>query len=467
MKNKTQLLGNEPVGKLLIRLSVPATIGMIVNGLYNLVDTIFVGRGAGPMAIAGLTIAFPIQMLLMGFAQTYGVGGASIVSRRLGEGREEEAASVAGSALSISFITAIVVSALGLLFIEPVLKGFGASETILPFAREYMSVIFFGSPFLAIAMTGNNLSRAEGQAKIAMMTMIIGTGLNIILDPIFIFEWIGFTLSGQRYGIYGLNLGIRGAAIATVISQFCAFLYIVYFYKRGGSHLPLKRRSFKIQFKYVKEMVLLGVPTFVRQAGMSLLAIVINNSLKIYGGDISIAAYGMINRVLMFIFMPLFGIVQGYQPIAGYNFGAKKYDRLAQVNRISFITTTAMSLFGFMLIQLLPRLLMGMFTTDKELIHVATSAIRKMTLALPLIGIQVIGGTYFQSVGKAGPAMFLGLSRQFIFLIPLVLLLPHLMGVNGIWFSTPIADVLSTVLTVLWMTLSWNKMQKQIKMSMI
>ena len=443
MKNKTQMLGEDPIGKLLIRLSVPATIGMIVNALYNFVDTIFVGRGAGPMAIAGLTIAFPIQMLIMGFAQTYGVGGASIVSRRLGEGKDEEAAAVAGSALSVSFITAIVVSALGLIFLEPVLTAFGASKAIMPYAKEYMSVIFLGSPFLAIAMTGNNLSRAEGQAKIAMMTMIIGTGLNIILDPIFIFDsWLG---------IKGLGLGIRGAAIATVVSQFFAFLYIVYFYKRGGSHLPLKRSSFRIQFKYVKEMVLLGIPTFVRQAGMSLLAIVINNSLKFYGGDVSIAAYGMINRVMMFIFMPLFGIVQGYQPIAGYNFGAKKYDRLAQVNRISFITTTIMSLFGFMLVQLIPRFLMGMFTTDQELIDVATNAIKKMTMALPLIGIQIIGGTYFQSVGKAGPAMFLGLSRQFIFLIPLVLILPPILQVDGIWFAMPIADILSTALTIIWM----------------
>jgi len=452
LKNKTQMLGEDPIGKLLLRLSVPATIGMIVNALYNFVDTVFVGRGAGPMAIAGLTIAFPIQMLIMGFAQTYGVGGASIVSRRLGEGRDEEAASIAGTALSISFITAIAVSALGLLFLEPVLMAFGASEAILPYAKEYMSIIFFGSPFLAIAMTGNNLSRAEGQAKIAMMTMIIGTGLNIILDPIFIFT---------------LGMGIRGAAIATVISQFFAFLYIVFFYKRGGSHLPLKRSSFKIQFTFVKEMVLLGVPTFVRQAGMSLLAIVINNSLKFYGGDISIAAYGMINRVMMFVFMPLFGVVQGYQPIAGFNFGAKKYDRLTQVNRIAMLVTTGMSLLGFALIQILPAFLMGMFTTDVELINVATSAIRKMTIALPLIGIQIIGGTYFQSVGKAGPAMFLGLSRQFIFLIPLVLVLPTILGVNGIWFSTPIADVLSTILTAVWMSASWNKMQKQIRLGTI
>lgn len=452
MKNKTQMLGEDPIGKLLLRLSVPATIGMIVNALYNFVDTIFVGRGAGPMAIAGLTIAFPIQMLIMGVAQTYGVGGASIVSRRLGEGKDDEAASVAGSALMISFISAIVLSIFGLIFLEPILAAFGASKTIMPFAKEYMSVIFFGSPFLAIAMTGNNLSRAEGQAKIAMMTMIIGTGLNIILDPIFIFA---------------LHLGIRGAAIATVISQFFAFVYIVYFYKKGGSHLPLIKSSFKIQFNFVREMVLLGIPTFVRQAGMSLLAIVINNSLKIYGGDISIAAYGMINRVMMFILMPLFGIVQGYQPIAGFNFGAKKYDRLAQVNRISFITTTLMSLFGFILIQLMPRILMGMFTTDQELIDVATSAIKKMTLALPLIGIQVIGGTYFQSVGKAGPAMFLGLSRQFIFLIPLVLILPPILKVDGIWYAAPLADILSTILTVSWMALSWRKMQKQIKSGII
>jgi putative MATE family efflux protein len=447
LKKKIPELGVDPIGKLLIQLSIPATIGMVVNAMYNFVDTIFVGRSAGPMAIAGLTIAFPIQMLLSGFAQTYGVGGASIVSRRLGEKRDVEAASVAGTALTASFFTALLLAILGLLFLEPLLKAFGSSENILPFAREYMSVIFLGTPFLAVAMTGNNLSRAEGQAKIAMMTMIIGTGLNILLDPFFIFF---------------LGLGIRGAAIATVLSQLCAFIYIVYFYKRGGSHLPLKRSSFVLKFKIYKEIVLLGIPTLVRQAGTSILAIVINNSLRFYGGDISIAAYGMINRLLMFVFMPLFGIVQGYQPIAGFNFGAKKYKRLAEINKLSFAVTTIMSLFGFAVLQILPRFLMEMFTTDRELINVSVDAVRKMTVALPFIGIQVIGATYFQSVGKAGPALWLGLSRQFVFLIPLVLILPPFWLVNGIWFATPIADILSTLMTVIWFVYSWKKMEREL-----
>lgn len=447
MKKNVRMLGEDPIGSLLLRLSIPATIGMVVNALYNFVDTIFVGRSAGPMAIAGLTIAFPIQMLLSGFAQTYGVGGASMVSRRLGERREDDAASVAGSALTASFVTSLILAMSGLIFLEPVLKIFGASEQILPYAREYMSVIFFGTPFLAIAMTGNNLSRAEGQAKIAMMTMLIGTGLNLVLDPIFIFL---------------LGLGIRGAAIATVISQFCAFMYIVFFYKRGGSHLPLTAKSFSLRFDIVKEMVILGIPTLVRQAGTSALAIVINNSLRFYGGDVSIAAFGMINRLLMFVFMPLFGIVQGYQPIAGFNFGAKNYKRLGDVNKLAFTITTTMAVIGFLILQIIPQFLMGAFTTDHHLIDVSVDAVRKVTLALPLMGIQVIGATYFQSVGKAGPALWLGLSRQFIFLIPLVLILPPLWQLNGIWFATPLADVLSTILTVSWMILSWNKMQREI-----
>jgi len=322
MNINPKMLGEEPIGKLLLHLSIPAAIGMIVNGLYNFTDAVFVGHGAGPLAIGGLTIAFPLQMLIGAFAQTYGVGGASIISRRLGEHREKAAADVAGSALLLSFLTSVVVAIFGLIFLKPILGVFGATENILPYGVDYMSIVFLGAPFYSLAITGSNISTAEGQAKVAMTVMIIGTGLNLLLDPLLIFVF---------------HMGIKGAALATLISQFSSFLFIMIHFTKGGSLLPFTKESFKLKFSIFKEIILIGIPTFAKQASGSIMAIVINNSLGFYGGDIAISAYGMINRLLMFIFMPILGVVQGYQPIAGYNYGAKKFKRLSDVNRLAFL----------------------------------------------------------------------------------------------------------------------------------
>ncbi len=439
MNINPKMLGEDPIGKLLLRLSIPATIGMIVNGLYNLTDAIFVGHGAGSLAIGGLTIAFPLQILIGAFAQTYGIGAASIISRRLGEKREHEAAHVAVSALVFSFLTAVLVTVSGLIFLKPILTAFGATESILPFGIDYMTIVFLGAPFISPALTGSNISTAEGQAKVAMTIMIIGTGLNLILDPIFIFVF---------------HMGIKGAALATVISQFSSFLFIVIHYARGRSNLAFTKKSFKLKFCIFKEIIIIGIPTFAKQASGSIVALVVNNSLGFYGGDMAISAYGIINRLLMFIFMPILGVVQGYQPIAGYNYGAKNFKRLTEVNRLAFMVTTIMALSGFAVLQLIPDLLIGLFTTDQQLINLSVIATEKITIALPLMGIQIIGATYFQSIGKAKPAIFLGLSRQLVFLIPSILILPGLLGLKGIWYSVPIADTLATVITVFWIILT-------------
>ena len=411
-------------------------IAMLVNSLYNLVDTIFVGQSSGALAIAALGIAFPIQLLIGGFAQMFGVGVASIVSRKLGEKNEKAAALAAGNALKATAITSLLFAIVGIIFLEPLLKIFGATEDILPFAKDYMGIVFMGAMFISISMCSNNILRAEGKAKVSMTIMLIGAGLNIVLDPIFIF---------------GFGMGIRGAAIATLISQIASSLYAIRFFLKRKSSLPFKKSSFKISFPIIRETVSLGFPTLIRQGGSSLMILTANNMLGFYGGDLAIAAYGMISKLMIFFLMPIFGMVQGFQPITGYNYGAKKSDRVKQVLYKAIIVTSVMGLLFFAIIQIFSKGLLSLFTSSHELLNIAVPALRIVMLGLPFIGIQTIGATFFQSIGKSVPALLLGLSRQFIILIPLVLLLPQFFSLNGVWMAFPIADTVSTIITVIWL----------------
>jgi len=442
-----QTFESDSIGKLLLKMSIPATIGMIVNALYNLVDTIFVGQGVGAMGITGLTIALPLQTLIGALGMTFGTGAASIISRRLGERRPDDAAKTAVNAFTLAFIFSMLIITAGEVFTDPLLMLFGSTDSALPFARDYTKVILLGSIFLSFSMVGNNVLRAEGQPRMAMITMIIGAGMNIILDPIFIFIF---------------KMGVQGAAMATVISQFCSFSFIIYFLVTGKSHLPLKFKYIKPSFFIMKEINLLGLPTLVRQGGMSILALVMNNLLNHYGGDLGIATYGMINRLFMFTLMPIFGIVQGYQPIAGYSYGAKLVDRLREVNIKAFQTTTVMSFISFLVLQVLAEFLIRMFTSNEELIRIAVPALRISSSAIFLLGLQVIGSTYFMSIGQAFPAFLLGLSRQFVFLIPLLMILPRFFGLFGIWISLPMADTLSMAATMIWFSMNWTHTKKRL-----
>lgn len=438
-------MGTDPIGPLLAKLSIPAMVGMIVNALYNFVDTIFVGQGVGALAIAGLSIAFPLQMLIGAFAQTFGVGSASIISRRLGEGNEDAAARAAGNAITGSLAASIIFMIVGLIFLDDILILFGASTDILPFARDYVQIILLGAPFLSLAMASNGIIRAEGQAKVAMKVMILATGLNIILDPI---------------GIFVFKLGIQGVAIATVLSQFVAFLYVVRFFRCSRSTLPFNPAAFRPNWKVMEEILTLGVPAFVRQAGTSLMVLTVNNMLKVYGGDLAIAAYGMINRLLMFVMMPMFGLVQGFQPIAGYNYGARKISRVKEVMWKAMAVSTLMGLFAWAVLQLFPRQLLSVFSGNQELLDIAVPALRITLFLIPLIGVQAIGATLFQALGKRIPSLFLSLSRQFLFLIPLILLLPRGFGINGIWGAFPAADLLSTLVTGVWVLIEMKHINK-------
>ncbi|PAB60279.1 MATE family efflux transporter [Anaeromicrobium sediminis] len=434
MNERSYMLENEKISKVLMKLSLPATVGMIVNALYNIVDTIFIGRGVGTIAIGALAIAFPIQMIIMAIAQTVGVGGASALSRSLGAKDIERADKVAGNSFISVFIVSIITVVFSFIFMEPILRLFGATENILPYAMEYLKVILLGSLYFPFVVCANNLIRAEGNAKASMIIMVIGTGLNIILDPLFIFVF---------------NMGIAGAAWATIISQFASLVYVGIYMYGGKSALKIRIRHLKLEGSIVKEIFTVGFSSFTRQAAGSVVAIVVNNSLKFYGGDMAISIYGTVNKVIMFLFMPLFGVVQGMQPIVGYNYGAKKVSRVKETVKLSIIVTTILATTSVLIGELFPNLIMKVFTKDKAFIESSASVLRIIIAGIPVIGVQVVGSTLFQSIGKAVPALILSLLRQVLFLIPLVLILPRIgnLGLIGIWMAYPIADILSTAVT--------------------
>ena len=432
-RGSEQALGHMPIPKVLTRLAVPATVGMMVNALYNLVDAVFVGQAIGPMGIAGLTIAFPIQMLVLACAQLLGMGGASIVSRSLGAGDRETALRTAGTSLGSAVIIGVLISITGELLINGLLRVFGATEAILPFAYEYVSIIFLGTPFVLTGMAGNNLLRSEGKAGLAMITMSIGTVLNIILDPILIF---------------GFGMGIRGAAIATVISRFISFLFLVFVYASGRSSLDLKLRHLVPRLSHLARIAAIGIPAFVRQGAASIMAAILNNVLAAYGGSIYISVFGAVNRLMMFTMMPIFGIGQAFQPIAGFNFGAKQYDRVRHVIRLSMLVSVVVASTGALAMHLFPRTLLGIFSSDPALLDAGIGPLRVIILAIPIVGIQVIGSTYFLAIGRAIPALILGISRQVLLVTPLMIILPIFFGIAGVWWAFPIADFTSTMLTV-------------------
>ncbi len=447
MKNNPhEFMGTDQITPLLFKLSIPAMIGMISNALYNVIDTVFVGHGAGALAIGGLTIAFPFQLIIGAFALMYGVGVASVISRKLGEKKPEEAVAAASNAFLLTFITSLLILLIGEVFLTKILLFFGATEDILPHAIDYMRIILLGAPFLSFSMCANNILRSEGAAKIAMNIMLIGTLLNVILDPIFIFIF---------------DMGIKGAAIATIISQMTGSLYALSFFIKGKSSLKFELKYFKLKLIYIKEIILLGLATFIRQIGTSFMALAVNNMVKIYGGDFAIAAFGMVNRFLTLVLMPIFGMNQGLQPIIGYNFGAKQYDRVKQVLKVAIFITSSIGFLFSIVAFIFPKVLLKMFTTDPNLLQISSQALRIIISTMVLLGLQSCGTTYFQAIGKSIPSIFLGMSRQFIILIPLVLILPRFFGLIGVWFAFPSADILASLITGLWMIIDIKKLMKK------
>ncbi|GCD10936.1 MATE family efflux transporter [Clostridium tagluense] len=447
--NQTKALGTESIGKLLFKFSIPAITGMIVNALYNIVDRIYIGhiKGVGSNALSGLAITFPISVIIMAFGMLVGIGASAVISIRLGEKNKEAADDILGNAVILITIISLVLSLIGVLFLNKLLILFGASGESIPYAKAYIQIILMGAVFQNIGFGINNIIRAEGNPKMAMLTMVFGAIINIILDPILIF---------------GFNMGVEGAAIATIISQAFNTLWVLKYFtsKNSGSVLKIKKVNLKLHTHIVKDIFAIGMAPFSMQIASSLVIILYNKGLYAYGGDTAIAAMGILNSISMLIFMPIFGISQGIQPIIGYNYGAKSYSRVLKVLKYAIIAGTCIATIGFISVQLFARPLIGVFVgNNPELINMGARGLRIDLILLPILGFQILGASYFQAINEAKTSMILSILRQVIVLIPLILILPLFFELDGLWLSQPCADLIATALTAFFLYKSINKLK--------
>ena len=424
-------LGTQDIKKLLIKQAVPSSIGVLFMSVNILIDTIFVGQWIGSLAIAAVTVVLPFTFFISSLGMAIGIGGGSVLSRALGANDKEKAKNTFANQIMMTLLLSCFFVAIGLLFSDEMLALFGAKGAIVQPAEEFFFPIIISVPFLALCMMGNNIIRAEGQAKFAMVAMIVPAFVNIGLDILFI-----------KY----MNLGMFGAALATAISYFSCFLFVLWFFL-FKSELKLQLKHFKFKIPIVKEISALSFVTFSRQGVISVLSIILNHTLYTYGGEHSVAIYGIISRMLMFALFPILGITQGFLPIAGFNYGAGNYDRVKESVKLSIKYAAILATLIFVVILIFAKPITAVFTTDALVIAQTPDALRWVFAASPIIAIQLIGAAYFQAAGKARKALLLTLSKQGFFLIPLVLILPNFLGIFGVWIAFPIADVLSTILT--------------------
>jgi len=448
MNNGRQnVLSDDRIGQLLLKLSLPAFVGLFVMTIYNVVDTIFVGHYVGPLGIGGLSVVFPLQMLIIGIGQMTGMGGASLISRLIGAGNTSRAEHALGNAVAFSVGLSVVVVIVGLSNTDTLLKWMGASETILPYARDYMRFILIGVPFKTFAMSLNSLMRAEGNARVPMTGMIMGAVLNIILDAIFIIQ---------------LDMGIKGAAIATSIAQSVTALYFMSYYLSGKSFLKAHLKSLIIRWDILRAILAIGIAAFANLSAGSLTVVFVNRALGTFGGDLAISAYGLVHRIMMFAFMPGIVIGQGLQPILGFNYGAKRYDRALRAIKLAVIAATGFSVIAFFALYFAPELFIRPFTADGELIAVGSNAARHVFFLKYLLGFIMVGSTIFQAMGKAPQAFVTAIARPALFLLPLVFILPNYWQLDGVWLAFPITDVLTFIL-VLVLLIPQIKMFRRLK----
>jgi putative MATE family efflux protein len=431
MSQSTEL-GTKPIGPLLVKMAVPASVGFLVMTIYFIVDTIFVGRYVGPLGIAAITVVMPINFLISSIGMAIGVGGASVISRALGANNDSHACETFGNMVSLTVLLSISLLLIGFSLEEPVLKLFGANGDILEPAKIYFRILLLGVPCLAWMMMANNVMRAEGEPNMAMLSMMIPAVINLILDPIFIAWW---------------GWGLEGAALATMISYYLTAGFTIWYFLSGRSELKITLKSMVLKAYLVGEIFSIGVVTLARQGAISILTIVLNQSLFTYGNELAVAVYGIINRIVMFTNFPVMGITQGFLPIAGYNYGAQHWSRVKAIINTAVRSGTLIAGGIFVLIILFNEYLVRLFTTDNELLTQTPRALIIVFIATPLITAQLIGSAYFQAIGKAVPALLLTMTKQGFFLIPLVLILPNFFGLDGIWYAFPIADLLAAAVT--------------------
>lgn len=427
-------LGSEKVGKLLKKYAIPAVVAMTASSLYNMVDSIFIGHGVGPLAISGLALTFPLMNLAAAFGTLVGVGASSLLSMLLGQKNYDVAKQVLGNVVIMNVVIGLAFTAVSLLFLDNILYFFGASDDTIGYAREYMVIILSGNVITHTYLGLNSLLRASGHPKRSMIATIFTVVLNTVLDWLFIF-------------VFGW--GIKGAAIATVIAQVFALIWMVKLFSNKNEFIHFERSKLKFNPRIAKESLAIGLSPFLMNVAACFVVILINQQLKKYGGDLAIGAYGIVNRIAFLFLMVVMGITQGMQPIAGYNYGAKLYPRVKEVLKLSIYIATVVMTLGFLLGEIFPEQMVSVFTTDKNLITHASAGLQITVLAFPLIGFQSVVSNFFQSIGQVKRAVFLSLSRQLLFLIPMVFILPLFEGIAGVWMSFPVSDVAAFIIAAI------------------
>lgn len=445
MDTNKNFLVTAPIGRLLLKYSLPAIAGMIINSLYNLVDRIFVGR-IGGLAMTGIGLSLPFMSLLSAVSSMIGIGASSLISIKLGENNKEEAKGLLGNAITLIIGLMLLMTFLGLFFKVPILKAFGASEATMSFAVDYMTVILYGAVLQGIGTGLLNVVRATGHPVKSMMIVLVGTLINIILDPILIFTF---------------NMGISGAAWATIIAQLVTAIMVIHHILSKKNQLKFDIRQLKPRSATTLSILSIGFAPFVMQLSSVVVSILSNNALKTHGGDMAIGAMTIINSVMVLFLMSAMGVTQGAAPIIGFNFGAKRFDRVKKILKLELIAVGAICTTTFILVQFFPVILSSIFTSDTGLISMASSGMRLLLLMLPLLSAQIVGASYFQAIGEAKKASLLGLSRQVLLLIPLLLILPPLFGLNGVWGSSALADLISSLIAIISLKSAFKHLNKE------
>lgn len=444
--NNQEVLKTEKVGILLLKYSIPSILSMMITSLYNTVDRAFIGsiKDIGALAISGLGVTMPLFTILGAFCVSIAVGGSTNISIKLGEDNKVEAEKILGNMVLLEFVVGILIAFLGNLFLDDILYIFGASNSTIIYARDYMSVIFAGAFFNLPGFALNSAIRGEGNPKLSAEIMISSCILNLILDPIFIFKF---------------NMGIKGAAIATVICQFFVFILSISYFIRGKSNLKLKLENIRIQNRFLKIIVLVGMTQFFMELASGFIHLFTNKILKIYGGDLSIGAMTIITSIVLMFLMPIYGISQGMQTIIAYNYGAGERNRVKKTLLLAILSSIIILTLGLILIQFFPESFIKIFTDDKNLTNLANQGLKINSITLPTIGVSILGAVYFQIIGESKISIFLSLLRQVILLIPILTLLPKIYGLNGVWISQPVADIISMIIVILFL---FNKLKKKI-----
>ena len=438
-------LGTERIGKLLMQYAIPAIIAMTASSLYNMIDSIFIGHGVGTMAISGLAITFPFMNLAAAFGSLVGVGAATLVSVKLGQRDYDTAQRVLGNVVVLNVIIGILFTAIGLLFLDPILYFFGASEATIPYARDYMQVILIGNIVTHLYLGLNSVLRSAGYPRKAMYATVATVVINTILAPIFIFVF---------------DWGIKGAAWATVIAQVVALLWLIRLFCDKRELLHFRKGIFRLKRQIVVNSLAIGLSPFLMNLASCCIVIVINLGLKKYGGDLAIGAFGIVNRLVFLVVMIVMGINQGMQPIAGYNYGARLYPRVTKVLKVTIFGATIVTTTGFLVAMFVPELAVALFTSDQELIDLSVKGLRITTIFFPIVGFQMVTSNFFQSIGMASKAIFLSLTRQMLFLLPCLLVLPNFWGAWGVWVSMPVSDLVASIVAAVMLYMQFKKFKR-------